>query len=115
MVQSNSIDYSLRWVVGLNVAVPSLPAEGPHEKRKTMNAKEYGHHAGGYRKADGGPSRRFMRGLVVCAVVLAFCVGWILSHAGCAHPIGNGLAALMGFGFVPLRLIALVLSEAGIE
>ena len=54
-------------------------------------------------------------GLVVCAVVLAFCVGWILSHAGCAHPIGNGLAALMGFGFVPLRLIALVLSEAGIE
>lgn len=115
MVQSNSIDSSLRWVVGLNVAVPSLPAEGPHEKRKTMNAKEYGHHAGGYRKADGGPSRRFMRGLVVCAVVLAFCVGWILSHAGCAHPIGNGLAALMGFGFVPLRLIALVLSEAGIE
>lgn len=84
-------------------------------KEKNMNAKEYGHHAGGYRKADGGPSRRFMRGLVVCAVVLAFCVGWILSHAGCAHPIGNGLAALMGFGFVPLRLIALVLSEAGIE
>lgn len=84
-------------------------------KEKPMNAKEYGRHAGGYRKADGGPSRRFMRGLVVCAVVLAFCVGWILSHAGCAHPIGNGLAALMGFGFVPLRLLCLVLSEAGVE
>lgn len=84
-------------------------------KEKNMNAKEYGHHAGGYRKADGGPSRRFMRGLVVCAVVLAFCVGWILSHAGCAHPIENGVAALMGFGLVPLRLLCLVLSEAGVE
>lgn len=35
MVQSNSIDSSLRWVVGLNVAVPSLPAEGPYTKRET--------------------------------------------------------------------------------
>lgn len=80
-----------------------------------MNAKDYGRHASGFRTADGGPSKRFMRGLVVCAVMLAFCVGWILSHAGCAHPIENGLAALMGFGFVPLRLLCLVLSEAGVE
>lgn len=81
-----------------------------------MSVEEYGRHFSGYRKPEPGePSRGFMRGLVVCAVVLAFCVGWILSHAGCAHPIENGLAALMGFGFVPLRLIALVLSEAGIE
>lgn len=87
-----------------------------HTKReKTMNAKEYGHHAGGYRKADGGPSRRFMRGLVVCAVVFAVCVGWVMTHMGCAHPIENGVAALMGFGFVPLRLLCLVLSEAGVE
>ena len=32
-----------------------------------MNTKEYGHHASGYRKADGGPSKRFMRGLAICA------------------------------------------------
>ena len=80
-----------------------------------MNSTEYGHHASGFRKADGDLSRRFMRGLVVCAVVLAFCVGWMLTHMGCAHPIENGLAALMGFGFVPLRLLYLVLSEAGVE
>lgn len=84
-------------------------------KEKNMNAKEYGHHAGGYRKADGGPSRRFMRGLVVCAIVFAVCIGWVMTHTGCAHPIGNGLAALIGFGLVPLRLLCLVLSEAGVE
>lgn len=88
---------------------------GLHEKRKTMNAKDYGRHASGFRTADGDPSRRFMRGLVVCAVMLAFCVGWVMTHMGCAHPIENGLAALMGFGFVPLRLLCLVLSEAGVE
>ena len=80
-----------------------------------MNAKEYGHHASGYRKADGGPSRRFMRGLAVLAVVFVVCLGWVMSHMGCAHPIENGVAALMGFGFVPLRLLCLVLSEAGVE
>lgn len=80
-----------------------------------MNSTEYGHHASGFRKADGDPSRRFMRGLVVCAVVFAVCVGWVMTHMGCAHPIGNGLAALMGFGCVPLRLLCLVLSEAGVE
>lgn len=80
-----------------------------------MNTKDYGRHASGYRKADGGPSRRFMRGLAALTVVFAACVGWVMTHMGCAHPIENGLAALMGFGFVPLRLIALVLSEAGVE
>jgi hypothetical protein len=39
----------------------------------------------------------------------------MMSHMGCAHPIENGVAALMGFGFVPLRLVALVLSEAGVK
>lgn len=80
-----------------------------------MNSTEYGHHASGFRKADGDPSRRFMRGLVVWALVFAVCLGWVMSHMGCAHPIENGVAALMGFGFVPLRLVALVLSEAGVE
>lgn len=80
-----------------------------------MDTNDYGHHTSGFRKADGGPSRRFMRGLVVCAVMFAVCLGWVMSHMGCAHPIENGVAALMGFGFVPLRLVALVLSEAGVE
>lgn len=80
-----------------------------------MNSTEYGHHASGFRKADGDPSRRFMRGLVVWALVFAVCLGWVMSHMGCAHPIENGVAALMGFGFVPLRLVVLVLSEAGVE
>lgn len=80
-----------------------------------MNAKDYGRHASGFRTADGGPSKRFMRRLILWAVVFAVCVGWVMTHMGCAHPIGNGLAALMGFGFVPLRLLCLVLSEAGVE
>lgn len=99
----------------LNVAVPSLPAEGPTRKEKPMNTKDYGHHASGYRKADGGPSRKFMRGLAVLAVVLAFCFIWLMTHPACATPLANGICSLMGFGFVPLRLIALVLSEAGVE
>lgn len=78
-----------------------------------MNTKEYGHHASGFRKVDGGPSRKFMRGLVICAVAFTVCAVWVMTHTGCAHPIGNGLAALMGFGLVPLRLLCLVLSEAG--
>ena len=81
-----------------------------------MNAKEYGHHASGYRKPEASElSRGFTRRLILWAVVFAVCVGWVMTHMGCAHPIENGLAALMGFGFVPLRLIALVLSEAGVE
>lgn len=63
-----------------------------------MNTKEYGHHASGFRKVDGGPSRKFMRGLVICAVAFTVCAVWVMTHTGCAHPIGNGLAALMGFG-----------------
>ena len=85
-------------------------------KEKNMNAKDYGHHFSGYRKPESTePSRGFMCRLVFWAVVFAVCVGWVMTHMGCAHPIENGLAALMGFGFVPLRLIALVLSEAGVE
>lgn len=85
-------------------------------KEKNMNAKEYGHHASGYRKPEASElSRGFTRRLILWAVVFAVCVGWVMTHMGCAHPIENGLAALMGFGFVPLRLLCLVLSEAGVE
>lgn len=81
-----------------------------------MNTKDYGHHFSGYRKPEATePSHGFMSRLIFWALVFAVCLGWVMSHMGCAHPIENGVAALMGFGFVPLRLVALVLSEAGVE
>ena len=81
-----------------------------------MSVEEYGRHFSGYRRP--GPdelSRGFAFRLVFWALVFAFCVCWMLTHMGGAHPIENGLAALMGFGCVPLRLLCLVLSEAGVE
>lgn len=81
-----------------------------------MSVEEYGRHFSGYRRP--GPdelSRGFAFRLVFWALVFAVCLGWVMSHMGCAHPIENGVAALMGFGFVPLRLLYLVLSEAGVE
>lgn len=81
-----------------------------------MSVEEYGRHFSGYRKPEPGePSRGFTRRLILWAVVFAVCVGWVMTHMGCAHPIENGLAALMGFGCVPLRLLRLVLSEAGVK
>lgn len=81
-----------------------------------MNAKEYGRHFSGCRKSEATElSRGFTRRLVFWCLVFAVCIGWVMTHTGCAHPIGNGFAALMGFGLVPLRLLCLVLSEAGVE
>lgn len=80
-----------------------------------MDSHDYGHHASGYRKADGGPSKRFMRRLAFWGVVLTVCLIWVMTHAGCTHPLGNTAASLVGFGFVPLRLVCLVLAEAGVE
>lgn len=81
-----------------------------------MSVEEYGRHFSGYREPKNAePSRGFTRRLIFLALVFAVCLGWVMSHMGCAHPIENGVAALMGFGFVPLRLVALVLSEAGVE
>ena len=81
-----------------------------------MSVEEYGRHFSGYRKPEPGePSHGFMSRLIFWAIVFAVCIGWVMTHTGCAHPIGNGLAALMGFGLVPLRLLCLVLSEAGVE
>lgn len=54
-----------------------------------MSVEEYGRHFSGYRKPEPGePSRGFMRRLVFWSVVCAACIGWMLSHMGCAHPIG---------------------------
>jgi hypothetical protein len=81
-----------------------------------MNAEDSGQHASGYRRSEPDElSRGFMFRLVFWAIVFACCIGWVMSHAGCAHPIENGLAALTGFVFVPLRLLCLVLSEAGAD
>ena len=38
-----------------------------------MDSHDYGHHASGYRKADGGPSKRFMRHLTVLASWPVWC------------------------------------------
>ena len=45
-----------------------------------MDSHDYGHHASGYRKADGGPSKRFMRHLTVLAVVLVACLVWVMTR-----------------------------------
>ena len=66
-----------------------------------MNAEDYGQHASGYRRPEPDElSRGFTVRLILWSVVFAF---------------GNGITSLMGFGFVPLRLLCLVLSEAGVE
>lgn len=81
-----------------------------------MNARDYGQHASGYRRPEPDElSRGFTVRLILWAVVFACCIGWVMSHAGCAYPIENGLAALTGFVFVPLRLLCLVASEAGAD
>ena len=80
-----------------------------------MNTKEYGHHASGYRKADGGPSKRFMRGLAICAVAFVVCLVWLMTHLACATPLANGACSLVAVLGVPLRLLCLVASEAGVD
>lgn len=87
-----------------------------------MDTNDYGHHTSGFRKADGGPSRRFMRGLVVCAVMFvvcavmfAVCLVWLMTHPACATPLANGICAFVAFLGVPIRLMALLAAETGID
>ncbi|PJM79977.1 hypothetical protein [Bifidobacterium scaligerum] len=78
-----------------------------------MNTSDYGRHASGYRKPDATEADRrlaFKAGLWLA--VLAVCLVWVLTHSGCAHPVGNGLASLVGFGFVPIRLACLLTADA---
>ena len=57
-----------------------------------MSVEEYGRHFSGYRKPEATePSQGFMSRLVFWILVFAVCVGWVMTHTGCAHPIGNGL------------------------
>lgn len=80
-----------------------------------MDSHDYGHHASGYRKADGGPSKRFMRHLTVLAVVLVACLVWVMTHEVCRYPLENGICSLVSFIGVPIRLICLLEAEAGVE
>ena len=80
-----------------------------------MDSHDYGHHASGYRKADGGPSKRFMRHLTVLAVVLVACLGGVMTPEGCPHPVGNGIWSLVPFIGVPLRPRLLPAAAAGRE
>lgn len=80
-----------------------------------MNVREHRHHPSVYRMSDESPSPWFRRRMAVWLAVGGACLVWVLTHAGCAHPLGNGVASLVAFGFVPLRLVCLVLSEAGVE
>lgn len=78
-----------------------------------MNKRRYGRHFSGYRRPEPDEyERRLARRTLVWLLVLAVCVVWLLSHDGCAHPLGNGLAALVGLGFVPLRLVCLFTADA---
>lgn len=50
-----------------------------------MNAEDYGQHASGYRRPEPDElSRGFTVRLILWAVVFACCIGWVMSHAGCA-------------------------------
>lgn len=80
-----------------------------------MGSHDYGHHASGYRKADDGPSKRFMRHLTVLAAVLAVCLVWVMTHEACRYPLENGICSLVAFIGVPIRLICLLEAEAGVE
>lgn len=81
-----------------------------------MNAKDYGHHFSGYRKPESTePSRGFMCRLVFWAVVFAVCLVWLMTHPACATPLANGICAFVAFLGVPIRLMALLAAETGID
>ncbi|KAB8289341.1 hypothetical protein DSM100688_0421 [Bifidobacterium ramosum] len=82
----------------------------------------YGRHMSGFRRPSepnpgkpraGSSARSTHSGgrrshpYTVALAVFALALLWLLSHEGCAHPVGNLIASLVGFGFVPLRLLAL--------
>ncbi|MBW3077723.1 hypothetical protein KIH76_00560 [Bifidobacterium sp. 81T8] len=46
-------------------------------------------------------------GMLLVVSVLC-CVVWLLSHDACAHPLGNGLAAMWAFMIAPLLMVDVV-------
>ncbi|RSX53972.1 hypothetical protein D2E25_0278 [Bifidobacterium goeldii] len=56
------------------------------------------------------PHYPYTQGLVLMILLVA-CLFWLLTHMACAHPVENAIAALVGFGFVPLRVLALITAD----
>lgn len=45
------------------------------------------------------------------ALLEASCLAWLLTHMACAHPIGNGLAALTAFILIPCGVMHVIESQ----
>ncbi|NMM98086.1 hypothetical protein [Bifidobacterium olomucense] len=72
-----------------------------------------GRHVSGYRKPEpDAHERQLAFKTLLWLIVLIVCLIWVLTHSGCAHPLGNGLASLVGFGFVPIRIVCLLTADS---
>lgn len=49
---------------------------------------------------------------LLAVISFIVCLGWLLTHEACTHPLGNGLAAFWAFVGVPL-LLGVIVEEAG--
>ncbi|KFI50048.1 hypothetical protein [Bifidobacterium biavatii] len=58
--------------------------------------------------ATGSAGGRHRYPYLTLLLILATALIWLLTHEGCAHPIGNTIAWLVACGYVPLRLLALI-------
>lgn len=47
--------------------------------------------------------------------MFAACLAWVMTHEACRYPLANGVCSLVAFLGVPLRLLCLVASEAGVD
>lgn len=74
-----------------------------------MNVHQYGRHYSGYIHPQSDDwERRMTRKTIFWLAVIILCFIWLLTHEACRHPVENGLAALAGFVFVPLRLLTML-------
>ena len=65
------------------------------------------------RRTHGGIFKRYPYTIGLLAAVSFFvCIGWLLTHDACMHPLGNGLAAVWAFMVVPTVFLA-IFEEAG--
>ena len=46
--------------------------------------------------------------LIILAIIELACWWWMLTHMACAHPIGNGAAALTAFILIPLAIMHMI-------
>lgn len=58
------------------------------------------------------PAQRWpMLIILALAMLEAACLAWLLTHMACAHPIGNGLAAITAFILVPAGVTHVIESQ----